>query len=90
MYPNPAQLRAARALLNLKQSDVARRASLSERTVIAAEKGKTGQSTLGAIMAAYMALGIRFEGTTDGSRIVVIYEAASVFSDEPVDPLAVA
>lgn len=86
MYPTPAQLRAARALLNLTQDDVARRAGLSSRTVISAEQGKTGKATLGSLMAAYMELGLRFDGTPDGNKLTVTYDAASVYSAEPVKP----
>jgi transcriptional regulator with XRE-family HTH domain len=86
MYPTPPQLRAARALLNLKQEEIARRASLSARTVISAEQGKTARATSAALMAAYMELGVRFDGTPDGKRLVVIYDAETVYSAEPVTP----
>lgn len=58
----PAQCRAARALLNLEQADVADRAGVARATLIDFEKGQRAprETTVSAIRAALEAAGVVF------------------------------
>jgi len=58
----PDQCRAARALLNLEQSDVAERAGIARATLIDFEKGQRAPrpATVAAIRAALEGAGVQF------------------------------
>ncbi len=58
----PAQIRAARALIGWKQTDLARESGLSEISIKNIERGKTDPraSTLGAIQSALERAGVSF------------------------------
>lgn len=58
----PAQIRAARALLGWKQSDLAAKSGVSEISVKNIERGATDprSSTLGALQAAFTEAGVVF------------------------------
>lgn len=63
MYPNPSQIRAARALLNLTREELAALSGVSSRTIAHMEegKGKPIQATRDAVMGALMGAGIAFD-----------------------------
>lgn len=58
----PAQIRAARALVGWRQSDLARRSGISEISIKNIERGATDprSSTLQAIQSAFLQAGIEF------------------------------
>ena len=64
----PAQCRAARALLNLEQADVADRAGVARATLIDFEKGQRvpRETTVSAIRAALEAAGVVFLSENGG------------------------
>jgi len=64
----PAQLRAARGLVNWSREDLATRAGTTERTVarIELEEGAARESTLSAIRAALEAAGVEFIAENGG------------------------
>jgi transcriptional regulator with XRE-family HTH domain len=64
----PAQCRAARALINLDQNELAARASVSRGVIIDFEKGKRtpGTNNLAAIRTALEAAGIAFIESNGG------------------------
>ena len=59
---SPEQCRAARAILNLEQSDVAARAGIARATLIDYEKGQRvpRTKTIAAVRAALEAAGVEF------------------------------
>ena len=62
MYPSPDQIRAARALLNMHQEELAELARVSKRTIANMEAGNKApiRATLEAVMAALMSKDVRF------------------------------
>ena len=58
----PAQIRAARALLGWKQTDLAKKSGISEISIKNIERGTTDprSSTLGAIQGAFAKAGLEF------------------------------
>lgn len=74
----PAQCRAARALINLDQNDLAGRASVSRGVIIDFEKGKRtpGTNNLTAIKSALEAAGIVFIEANGGGPGVRLREPA--------------
>lgn len=74
----PAQCRAARALLNLDQNDLAARASVSRGVIIDFEKGKRtpGTNNLAAIRTALEAAGVDFIDPNGGGPGVRLREPA--------------
>ncbi|KQP62164.1 helix-turn-helix transcriptional regulator [Methylobacterium sp. Leaf112] len=66
MYPNPTELRAARALLGWTQEEAAKTSGISVRTLIAVEKGEGTTKALHNIMGALMGAGLRFMMLPEG------------------------
>jgi predicted transcriptional regulator len=73
-----AKVRAARAVLGLKQSELAKRAGLTQRSIHRIEQGADypRQSTVIAIEQVLKAGGIEFEETPGGGFKVVVAEGA--------------
>ncbi|AWM85506.1 helix-turn-helix transcriptional regulator [Microvirga sp. 17 mud 1-3] len=71
---NAAQVRAARALLNWSQDDLASRANVSTRTLNYLEKGMRHpqKQTLKHIERAFAEAGVEFVATTDGAVGVLL------------------
>ena len=71
MTLNPAQCRAARALLNWSQEDLVRASGITKKTIADLERGATTPraQTLDQILAAFKAAGIEFlHGNRPGVR----------------------
>ena len=73
----PDQCRAARAILNLEQADVAERAGIARATLIDFEKGQRvpRASTIAAIRAALEAAGVDFIAENGGGPGVRLRKA---------------
>lgn len=74
----PSQCRAARALLNLDQNELAARASVSRGVIIDFEKGKRtpGTNNLAAIRVALESAGVSFIDANGGGPGVRLREPA--------------
>lgn len=68
MIPSPAQCRAARALLNITQDELAKRSGVAKRTVAGFEAGETRPMRMNweAIRQTLEQLGVEF---TDGDGV---------------------
>jgi transcriptional regulator with XRE-family HTH domain len=83
MQLTPAQLRAARALLEWSVDDLGRVAEVHRNTVLRAEKGEASGPTLAAIQLALENAGVQFiprNGGGEGVRLKEATEAVSVLS----------
>lgn len=75
-----AQIRAARALLNWKQTDLASASGVSEMSVKNLERGQTDPriSTLSAIESAFTSAGIEFINTFNREGVVGLRRSKEV------------
>lgn len=71
MTPTPAQLRAARTLLDIGQKELAAKAGLSLRTMVVVEQGKGAGASLEKVVSALHREGVSFGGTPDGRSLSV-------------------
>ena len=71
MIPTPAQIRAARVLLELQQTELASKAGLSVRTLVVVEQGKGAEASHEKVVAALNSEGIVFGGSPDGRSLSV-------------------
>lgn len=71
MTPTPAQLRAARALLDMQQRELATQAGIALRTLVVIEQGGGAEASKGKVVDALHRAGVAFGGTPDGSSLSV-------------------
>jgi DNA-binding XRE family transcriptional regulator len=76
-YLKPQHVRAARALLDWTQTDLARRANVVRRTIVAVETGnaRCQPRKIQAVLAAFEAAGVDFVFGTDG--VVALVDGSS-------------
>lgn len=85
MEVKPEQLRAARALLRLEQSELARRAGVSVVTIRRVESAEGGERvavpTLDSVHAALEQAGVEFIPNGVRKRLVIRHDAQALYDD---------